>query len=238
MPTDNSNPPKALIIPDADQVRQDAELFGVTKQYIDWVEAVATGQQKGTQEDVSNALVIARGNIATLEHNHFIAQAAVAGLQEAVSKLIDQRDEALADGEQQWQDGYDQGMAETEEYFFSGNYEVDSETTWDVLKTEQERRVDMLLEGLGVLGEAEKGKELQAQFDLMTKHYETAADLIDQIDHALWERRNEIAKLKGHAVDDPDDEEDDDGMPDEDEDEFEDGDDDVMEDDPNADAFI
>jgi len=181
----------------------------VTKQYIEWVGSAEMGEQEVSQEDKVNALTVIHANITTLQERHLLSNAAVAGLQEAVDKLTEQRDEAIADNEQQWQDGYEQGMAEAEEYYY-GYMGIDPDETWDALKDCQGNRVEELVEALNLLGEAEGAKAMQAQYELALKQYDEAARQIEQYDRYLYEKREQIAKLKGDLDDDDTEDEDDD----------------------------
>lgn len=204
--SNNTNEPKALVIPDAAQIQHDAELFGVTKQYIEYAGSVATGQQEGTQEDVVNALAVVHENIAALQQSHLLSSAAVAGLQEAVDKLTEQRDQVITEKEEiesvmqgameeSWQEGYDQGAADAEEMGFEYS-DYDAVGAWDTLQDNQGYLVGELVKKLTMLGEIDGAKGLQDQWDLAFKHYEEAARLIEQYDRFTYEKRNELTELR------------------------------------------
>lgn len=209
MQNDTSNEPKALVIPNAEQLQHDADLFAKTKEWIEWVGSVETGGQEATKEDKVNALTVIYDNVTALQHNNLISNAAVAGLKEAADKLREQRDEALAEGEQQWQEGYKQGIAEAEEYYTYGMFdELDPFETWDALKDHQGWRVQEVIKALALLGEADKVRALRGKYDLAVERYEDAARLINEHDTYLWEKRHEIAERKAAAGGDDADEDD------------------------------
>lgn len=203
--SNNTNEPKALVIPDAEQIQRDAELFGVTRQWIEWAGAVATGQQEGSKEDVVNALAVAHENITALEANHLIAHAAVAGLKEAADKLMEQRDQAVAEKvqleaeiddrlEEAQQDGWDAAMEYSQEYW---DDELDLDEAWQQIKDEMENYAEMLGMKLKLIGQVEAAKELHSKVQTAIRAYDDADSTIIKYNQYCNEHMAEIdAKRK------------------------------------------
>ena len=198
--SNNTNEPKALVIPDAEQIQRDAELFGVTRQWIEWAGAVATGQQEGSKEDVVNALAVAHENITALEANHLIAHAAVAGLKEAADKLMEQRDQAVAEKveleanvgnliEQAQMEGWEAAM-ESDAYW---DNELDLDEAWNSIKEEMESYVEMLGMKMKLLGHPDVAKELHTKVQAAIRAYDDADSTIIKYNQYCNEHHQELA---------------------------------------------
>lgn len=203
--SDNTNQPKALVIPDAEQIQRDAELFGTTRQWIEYAGAVATGQQEGTQDEIVSALAVVHENIVALEQRNFIGSAAIAGLKEAADLLTEQRDQAITEKveleaafdeaiELAREEAYEMGI---EEAAYNDMYwaddELDLDEAWQAIKEEMESYVEMLGFKLKLLGQAEAAKELHAKVQTAIRAYDDADSTIIKYNNYCGEHMEEIA---------------------------------------------
>lgn len=201
----NNTDNKILTLPDAATAQHDAELFINTKKAIDWVNAVASGQQEGSQEDVVSALAVAQDNITALETGRFIAHAAIAGLKESVELLTQQRDEVIVEKEEleatiearieeAQQDGWEAAMedAANDDYYWRHD-ELDLDEAWQQIKDEMENYVEHLGMKLKLLGQNEAAKELHAKVQAAVRAYDDADSTIIKYNTYCDEHMDEIA---------------------------------------------